>query len=90
MTVGVYAIATGENKRAELQNVVMKALSQHQEIVQIHGFYYFEEENLVTVDVVPDLSVHDEKAFCRQLITELKSLLSDVELSVVIDHNYSE
>ena len=90
MTVGVYAVATGDNKRTELQNAVLKALSQHQEIVQIHAFYYFEKENLVTVDVVPDLSVHDEKAFCNQLITELKSLLPDVEVSVVVDHNYSE
>ena len=90
MTVGVYAVATGENKRTELQSAVLKALSQHQEIVQIHGFYYFEKENLVTVDVVPDLSVHDEKALCHQLITELKTLLPDVEVSVVVDHNYSE
>lgn len=90
MTVGVYAVATGDNKRTELQNTVLKALSQHQEIVQIHAFYYYEKENLVTVDVVPDLSVHDERAFCHQLIAELKSLLPDVEVSVVVDHNYSE
>ena len=90
MTVGVYAVATGDNMRTELQNAVLKTLSQHQEIVQIHGFYYFEKENLVTVDVVPDLSVHDEKALCHQLITELKSLLPDVEVSVVVDYNYSE
>jgi len=90
MTVGVYAIATGTNKRTELQNIVIQTLGQHKEVVQIHAFYYFEKENLVTVDVVPDISVHDEKAFCHQLIAELKPLLPDVELSIVIDHNYSE
>ena len=90
MTVGVYAVATGENKRTELQNAVVRALTQHKDIVQVHGFYYFEKENLVTVDVVPDLSVRDEQALCRQLIAELQPLLPDVELSIVIDHNYSE
>ena len=90
MTVGVYAIATGANKRTELQSTVMKALSRHKDITQVHGFYYFEKENRVSVDVVPDLSVHDEKAFCRELVAELKPLLPDMELSVVIDHNYSE
>ena len=90
MTVGVYAVATGENKRTELQNAVVRALTQHKDIVQVHGFYYFEKENLVTVDVVPDLSVRDEQTFCRQLIAELQPLLPDVELSIVIDHNYSE
>ncbi len=90
MTVGVYAVATGENRRTELQTVVMQTLSQHKEIVQVHGFYYFEKENLVSVDVVPDLSVRDEKAFCHELVAELKPLLPDMEVSVVIDHNYSE
>lgn len=90
MTVGVYAIATGANKRAELQSTVMKALSRHKDITQVHGFYYFEKENRVSVDVVPDLSVRDEKTFCQQLVAELKPLLPDMEVSVVIDHNYSE
>ena len=90
MTVGVYAVATGDNKRTELQNAVIQTLNQHKEIVQIHGFYYFEKENMVSVDIVPDLTVRDEKAFCHQLITELKTLLPNVELIIVIDHNYSE
>ena len=90
MTVGVYAIATGANKRTELQSTVMQTLGRHKDITQVHGFYYFEKENRVSVDVVPDLSVHDEKAFCRELVAELKPLLPDMELSVVVDHNYSE
>jgi len=90
MTVGVYAIATGANRRAELQNIVMQTLSRHKDITQVHGFYFFEKENRVSVDVVPDFSVRDEKAFCHELVAELKPLLPDMELSVVLDHNYSE
>ena len=90
MTIGVYAVSTGTNKRTELQNIIMQTLSHHEDITQVHGFYYFEKENRVSVDVVPDLSVRDEKAFCQQLVSELKPLLPDVELNVVIDHNYSE
>ncbi len=90
MTVGVYAVATGEGRRSELQSIIMHTLGQHKEIVQLHGFYWFEKENMVSIDVVPDLSVHDEAAFCRGLIEELQPLMPDVELSIVIDHNYSE
>lgn len=90
MTIGVYAIATGENKRTEQQSVVMQTLAKHQDITQVHGFYYFENENRVSVDVVPDLSVHDEPAFCHQLEEELKAVLSNVNITIVIDHNYSE
>ena len=90
MTVGVYAIATGENKRSELQGVVMQALAKHLEIVQVHGFYYFEKEHRVSVDVVPDISVHDEPALSARLTEELKALIPDKEITIVIDHNYSE
>ena len=90
MTVGVYAIATGTNKRTELQNAVMQTLGRHKDITQVHGFYYFERDNRVSVDVVPDISVHDEQAFSRQLTEELKAVLPDTNITIVIDHNYSE
>lgn len=90
MTVGVYAVATGDNSRAELQGKVMQALAEHKEIIQVHGFYYFEQEHRISVDVVPDISVHDEAALAAQLSTEIKSIVPDEEVTIVIDHNYSE
>ena len=90
MTVGVYAVATGDNSRAELQGKVMQALAEHKEIIQVHGFYYFEQEHRISVDVVPDISVHDEAALAAQLSAEIKSIVPDEEVTIVIDHNYSE
>ena len=90
MTVGIYAVATGANRRSEMQRTVLQALGNHKEIVQVHGVYYFEKENLVSVDVVPDLSVHDEEALRQQLTGELQALLPDAGISLVMDHNYSE
>ena len=90
MTVGVYAIATGENRRAELQTKVMQMLAAHPEIIQVHGFYYSEKDNMLSVDVVPDISVRNEAAFVRQLIAELQPLVPDMQVVIVVDHNYSE
>lgn len=90
MTVGIYAIATGEHKRTHLQNVVMNTLRKHSDILQIHGFYYFEDDKRLSVDVIPNDSVKDEAAFGRQLLNELKAVLPDEQITVVIDHNYSE
>ena len=90
MTVGVYSIATGENRMVELQSKVMQTLAKHKEIIQVHGFYFFEKENRISVDVVPDISVHDEAALSSMLTSEIKALVPDKEITVVIDHNYSE
>ena len=90
MTVGVYAVATGENRRAELQSKVMQTLAAHKDIVQVHGFYYSEKNKYLSVDVVPDISVHDEAAFVSQLTAELQPLVPDQRVVVVVDHNYTE
>jgi cation diffusion facilitator family transporter len=90
MTVGVYAVATGNNRNAELQTQVTQRLTAHKEIVQLHGFYYSQKEQLLSVDVVPDISVTDEEAFVRQLISELQPLVPDMQVTIIIDHNYSE
>ena len=90
MTVGVYAVATGDNRRAELQSKVMQTLAAHKDIVQVHGFYYSEKNNYLSVDVVPDISVHDDNAFVSQLTSEIQSLVPKTQIVVVVDHNYSE
>lgn len=90
MTVGVYAIATGENRMSELQTKVIQTLSAHQEIVQVHGFYYSERDKMLSVDVVPDISVHDDAALIAQLTAEIQPLVPEMQVVVVVDHNYSE
>ncbi len=90
MTVGVYAVATGTNRRAELQSKVMQAIATHEEIVQVHGFYYFEKDNMISVDVVPDISIHDDDALVSQLTNEIQPLVPGTKIVIVVDHNYSE
>lgn len=90
MTVGVYAVATGNNRRAELQTQVSQTLSAHNEIVQVHGFHYSEREQMLTVDVVPDISVHDDASLICQLTHEIQPLVPDMQVVIVVDHNYIE
>lgn len=90
MTVGIYAVATGDNQRTDLQAKVMKALAAHKELVQVHAFYCSEKERMLSVDVVPDISSHDDAALCRRLTEEIQPLAPDMQVTIVIDHNYSE
>ena len=90
MTVGVYAIATGDNRRAELQSRVMQTLAAHKDIVQVHGFYYSEKDNYLSVDVVPDISIHDDATLISQLLNEIQPLVPGTNVVIVVDHNYSE
>jgi cation diffusion facilitator family transporter len=90
MTVGVYAVATGANRRAELQSKVMQTLAAHRDIVQVHGFLYSERDNMLSVDVVPDITVHDDDALVSRLTAEIQPFVPEMKVVVVVDHNYSE
>ena len=90
MTVGIYAIATGDNRRVELQSKVIQTLSAHKEIVQVHGFLYSEKDQMLSVDVVPDIYVPDDAELIRQLTSEIQPLAPKTHIVIVVDHNYSE
>jgi len=98
MTIGVYAIAEGRHddadpetaRRAKLQMAVMQALAAEPDILQVHGFYYSEKENILSVDVVPDISVHDESKLIERLTAIIQPMVPNMTTAVVVDHNYSE
>ena len=89
LTIGVYAVATGKNRRTDLQTIVAQTLARRSDILQIHGFYYYEKEHRVSIDVVPDISIHDDIAFAAELKSELSQKIPDENITIVIDHNYS-
>ena len=45
---------------------------------------------MLSVDVVPDISVHDEAAFVTKLTSEIQPVVPDMQVIIVVDHNYSE
>ena len=90
MTVGIYAIATGDNRRASLQSTVMQILSAHKEIIQVHGFYYSEKDKMLSVDIVPDISVAHDETLVSQLTSEIQQLVPGHLVNIVVDNNYSE
>ncbi len=89
MTVGIYAVSDGDSKRAVLQKKTISVLSKHKEILEMHGFFFEEENNIFSLDIVPDLSVTDDKSFIQGINKELSEAIPDVKLRIVVDHNYS-
>ena len=91
MTVGVYAVATGNSPRATLQREVTKLVLAHPEVVQTHGFFYSEKDHVLSVDVVPEFGIKDFTPISKSISDELRPLVPpDFQVNVVVDYNYSE
>lgn len=89
MTIGIYAYYSGDTPMARLQHDALHAVNELDNVMQTHAFYYYEDRNLITIDVVPDDSVKDDQSFAQSVTTLLTSRFPDYHFSVVIDHNYS-
>ena len=89
MTIGIYAIYTGDTPMAHLQNDVIRTVNSQKGVLQTHAFYFYEDRNLVTIDVVTDDSVRDENAFVQNINDLLLRSFPGYNFSIVIDHNYS-
>ena len=80
----------GDAQQAKLQQLVTETLAGEEHILQVHGFYCYDDGVRVSVDIVPDLTVTDDHAFICRMKEKLQPLLPGREISIVIDHNYSE
>lgn len=90
LTIGIYSVFSQDTLSAKLQSTVLQAVSKYKEILQTHGFYYNDRDRSISIDIVPDLTVTDEQALAGKLQEELKTLLPDYTINIVVDHNYSE
>ena len=89
MTVGIYAYYMGDTPMARLQNEVIHAANAFPGVFQTHAFFCYEDRKLITIVVVPDENVKDEKAFAQSLAEMLSKRFPDYRFSLVADHNYS-
>ena len=53
-------------------------------------FYYYEDKQLVTIDVVPTDDVKDSNQFAHLMATDLHAQFPGYNFSIIVDHNYSE
>ena len=90
LTVGIYAVNTDLQGSGRLQHEVMEYAAKHDGVMQVHAFFYYEDSNLITLDVVPLESVTDAGQFVADMESDLSRRFPGYKFSIIADHNYSE
>lgn len=88
-TIGIYAIHT-EGALGALQKQVMQTVRSMEHVIQAHGFYFYQDQNLISIDVITDNSIHDTYAFAQAVRKKLLTMCPGHNYHIVIDHNYTE
>ena len=86
--VGVYSYNTSSVKAVEVREKIYGIINSHSGILQIHGFYFDEDKNSVSVDIVADFDA--DKDLQKQISEELSREYPEIEFDIAMDTDISD
>ena len=89
ISVGVYSVNTKDDKAAQVRGEISKIVSQHNEALQMHGFFVDFEKKEIRFDVVLDF-VPNRKEVFDQIIKEINQIFPDYNVFANMDVSYSD
>ena len=82
--IGIYSMNTKDDEAAQIRTDVIKIVSDHEGVLQIHGFYADLEQKKMSFDVILDFDA-DREALYDHVKSEIESLYPDYTVSVTMD-----
>lgn len=84
-SVGIYSRNTTNSRAANVRAKIIKMLRDHDYILQMHGFYFNEEEKRIQFDVIIDFDAPDRLALYNHIVQEVREAYPDYEVNVALD-----
>ena len=86
LTVGIYA---RNNKYNNIRNELYEIASKYEEVIEIHGFIVYEEENLITFDIIVDFDANREEVK-NKILSEIKEKYPNFNYIMIDDYDVSD
>lgn len=88
--IGVYAMNTKDDEAADIEKRVRKIVMNEPYITQMHGFYYYEAENMIRFDIVVSFDAPDRVAAYKQAVDDVQAAFPDAQIVSTMDTDYAE
>lgn len=89
LSIGIYSVNTRDERIAKVRNDVSRILSNHKEILQMHGFFVDFERKNIRFDMVVDFAP-DRRDVFEAAIKEIKEKYPDYIIIANMDSDYSD
>ncbi len=70
----------------EIQDIVYA----HKGILQMHGFYFGEEEKYISFDIIIDFKVKNREEVYQEIYDEIQNKYKDYKISITLDIDISD
>ncbi len=89
LTIGIY-VSNDSGKSGEIKKEVEKIIADYKEILDIHGFYFDEELQEISFDLIFDFKCSNRKEIKREIINKINSIYPDFKCNVILDSDVSD
>ena len=86
LTVGIYA---HNDKYSEVRDDLYNIAGKYEEVLEIHGFIVYEEQKLITFDIIVDFDA-DREAVKEKILKEIKSKHPEFNYVMIDDYDVSD
>jgi cation diffusion facilitator family transporter len=86
LTVGIYA---RNEKFNDIREDLYEIASKYEEVIEIHGFIVYEDQNLVTFDIIVDFDAEREKVKTK-ILDEIKQKHPQFTYIIIDDYDISD
>jgi cation diffusion facilitator family transporter len=84
-SVGIYSRNTTDSRAANVRAKIIKMLRDHDYILQMHGFYFNEEEKRIQFDIIIDFDAPDRIGLYQHIVQEVQEAYPDYTVNVALD-----
>ena len=90
MTIGVYASNDSSPKAKELKAWALKCCGEEKDIIQVHGFYFDDEQRFVTLDIIVNFDSKEEpQDIANRVKNKIEAQYPELAIYVNIDQDFS-
>ena len=86
LTVGIYA---RNDKYSQIRDELERIASEYEEVLEVHGFIVFEEQNLITFDIIVDFDA-DRQKVKDEISEKLKAKYPEFNYMIIDDYDVSD
>ena len=89
-TIGVYSVNTKDKKIKKVQKEIHDMVFSHKGILQMHGFYFNEEDKIISFDIIIDFKIKNRNEVYLEIFDEIQNKYKDYKISITLDIDISD
>ncbi len=89
-TIGVYSVNTRDQKLIAVKKEITKIVFSHPGILQMHGFYFDQEEKSISFDIIIDFKIKNREKIYKEIFDEVQNRYQNYKIDITLDIDVSD